>query len=169
MPANGETATISTPMTVAASVSTKLLREELERFDARDDEEAFKRPRLLHGELVMKDNKLKLMDPDEACADLNIPAHTLRFTSTVNLAMVGQVEDALLKVKDIVEEEIRDTDYKIAIDYECHSLSLAQSVLIKVTQSEEEVATKEIIVSWANRDEHIGSYLLSILQNLGSS
>lgn len=169
MPANGETATISTPMTVAASVSTKLLREELERFDARDDEEAFKRPRLLHGVLVMKDNKLKLMDPDEACADLNIPAHTLRFTSTVNLAMVGQVEDALLKVKDIVEEEIRDTDYKIAIDYECHSLSLAQSVLIKVTQSEEEVATKEIIVSWANRDEHIGSYLLSILQNLGNS
>jgi len=169
MPANGETATIMTPMTVAASVSTKLLREESERFDARTDEEAFKRPRLLHGVLVMKDNKLKLMDPDEACADLNIPAHTLRFTSTVNLALVGAVEDALQRVKDIVEEEIRDTDYKICIDHDRHRLSLAQSVSIEVTQSKDEDATKEIIVSWANRDEHIGSYLLSVLQNIGNS
>jgi len=169
MPANGETATIMTPMTVAASVSTKLLREESERFDSRTDEEAFKRPRLLHGILVMKDNKLKLMDPDEACADLNIPAHTLRFTSTVNLALVGAVEDALQRVKDIVEEEIRDTDYKICIDHDRHRLSLAQSVSIEVTQSKDEDATKEIIVSWANRDEHIGSYLLSVLQNIGNS
>lgn len=169
MPANGETATIMTPMTVAASVSTKLLREESERFDARTDEEAFKRPRLLHGVLVMKDNKLKLMDPDEACADLNIPAHTLRFTSTVNLALVGAVEDALQRVKDIVEEEIRHTDYKICIDHDRHRLSLAQSVSIEVTQSKDEGATKEIIVSWANRDEHIGSYLLSVLQNIGNS
>jgi len=169
MPANGETATIMTPMTVAASVSTKLLREESERFDARTDEEAFKRPRLLHGVLVMKDNKLKLMDPDEACADLNIPAHTLRFTSTVNLALVGAVEDALQRVKDIVEEEIRDTDYKICIDHDRHRLSLAQSVSIEVTQSKDEGATKEIIVSWANRDEHIGSYLLSVLQKIGNS
>eukprot|EP00093_Oithona_nana_P008472 08472.XXX_530872_532799_1 [CDS] Oithona nana genome sequencing. len=169
MPANGETATIMTPMTVAASVSTKLLREESERFDARTDEEAFKRPRLLHGVLVMKDNKLKLMDPDEACADLNIPAHTLRFTSTVNLALVGAVEDALQRVKDIVEEEIRDTDHKICIDHDRHRLSLAQSVSIEVTQSKDEGATKEIIVSWANRDEHIGSYLLSVLQNIGNS
>ena len=169
MPANGETATIPTPMTVAASVSTKLLREESERFDARNDEDAFKRPRLLHGVLVMKDNKLKLMDPDEACAELNIPAHTLRFTSTVNICAPGPLEDTLEKVKDLIEAEIDDTDYKLGVDYNCLQLSLAQSVLIKVTQSEDEDATKEIIVSWANRDEHIGSYLLSVLQNMGNS
>ena len=155
-------------MTVAASVSTKLLREESERFDARNDEDAFKRPRLLHGVLVMKDNKLKLMDPDEACAELNIPAHTLRFTSTVNVCEPGPLEDTLEKVKDLIEAEIGDTDYKLGVDYNCLQLSLAQSVLIKVTQSDED-STKEIIVSWANRDEHIGSYLLSVLQNMGNS
>ena len=43
MPANGETATIKTPITIAASISAKLLKEEAQRFDARPDERAFKR------------------------------------------------------------------------------------------------------------------------------
>jgi integrator complex subunit 11 len=59
MPANGETATIPTPVTIPASVSSKLLRDESERFEARKDERALKRPRLLHGVLVMRDNKLR--------------------------------------------------------------------------------------------------------------
>ena len=35
MPANGETATIKTPITIAASVSANLLRDEARRFDTR--------------------------------------------------------------------------------------------------------------------------------------
>ena len=167
MPANGETATIKTPMTIAASVSTKLLKQEGERFDARSNEQAFKRPRLLHGVLVMKDNKLKLMDAEEACADLNIPSHTLRFTSTVNLALVGGLEKAFTKVKELIEDELRDTDFKLNMDASSSYQLQTQSVLIKVTQSDEDEATKEIIVSWANRDEHLGSHLLTTLQNMG--
>ena len=55
------------------------------------------------------------------------------------------------------------------MDYTSHQLSLAQSVLIKVTQSEDKDTAKVVVVSWANRDEHIGSYLLSVLQNMGNS
>ena len=46
-------------------------------------------------------------------------------------------------------------------------LSVSQSVIVKVAQNEEEDSVKEIIVSWANRDEHLGSHLLSVLQNMG--
>ena len=167
MPANGETATIKTPMTITASVSTKLLREEEERFDARSNEQAIKRPRLIHGVLVMKDNKLKLMDPEEACADLNIPSHTLRFTSTVSLALVGALDKAYAKVKEIIEDELSDTDFKMIADTSSGFHLQIQSVLIKVTESEEDEMTKEVVVSWANRDEHLGSHLLSTLQNMG--
>ena len=39
----------------------------------------------------MKDNNLKLMDADEACKDLGITPHSLRFTSTVSLNIVGKL------------------------------------------------------------------------------
>ena len=52
-----------------------------------------KRPRLLHGVMVMRENKsLCLMDPDDACKELGIPEHTLRFTSKVSLSDPGPVE-----------------------------------------------------------------------------
>lgn len=167
MPANGETATIKTPMTIAASVSTKLLREEAQKFDDRPDDRAFKRPRLLHGVLLMKDNQLKLMDPEDACQDLGISPHTLRFTSTVSLNMVGTITDAFAHVHEMIENEVRDTDFKLLADEDNCQFSISNSVLVKVTQNEEEDSLKEVIVSWANRDEHIGSRLLSVLRNGG--
>jgi len=167
MPANGETATIKTPITIAASVSANLLRDEARRFDTRPDDRAFKRPRLLHGVLVMKDNNLKLMDADEACKDLGITPHSLRFTSTVSLNIVGKVNEAYDRIQDILINEMRDTDFKISQDRDNSQLSISQSVIVKVAQNEEEDSVKEIIVSWANRDEHLGSHLLSVLQNMG--
>lgn len=168
MPANGETAKISTPITINASVSTKLLREEAERFDSRLDERAFKRPRLLHGVLIMKDNSLQLMDPEEACKDLGITPHILKFTSTVALTFSGSVSDAFNHIHDLIKSEIRDTDFKVIPDENNpNTMYVSQSVLIKVAQNEEEDCTKDVIVSWAHRDEHLGSHLLSVLQNMG--
>ena len=44
----------------------------------------------------MKDNNLKLMDADEACKDLGITPHSLRFTSTVSLNIVGKSLNLLI-------------------------------------------------------------------------
>jgi integrator complex subunit 11 len=44
-----------------------------------------KRPRLLHGVLVMRGDRLTLMDPEDACAEFGISRHSVRFTSTVPL------------------------------------------------------------------------------------
>ena len=115
----------------------------------------------------MKDNNLKLLDPDDACQDLGIVPHTLRFTSTVLLNMVGKVTEAYEKISEIVENEMRDTDFKIVTDENNCQISVSQSVIIKISESEDEDSVKEIIVSWANRDEHLGSHLLNVLQNIG--
>ena len=51
----------------------------------------------------MKDNNLKLMDADEACKDLGITPHSLRFTSTVSLNIVGK----FLVLKLIIITQVR--------------------------------------------------------------
>ena len=54
----------------------------------------------------MKDNNLKLMDADEACKDLGITPHSLRFTSTVSLNIVGKfldLQSILLKLIIIIQ------------------------------------------------------------------
>ena len=167
MPANGETATISTPMIINASVSTKLLREEAELFDARQDERAFKRPRLLHGVLILEGNQLRLMDPEDACKDLGLHPHTLKFTSTVLFTFSGTVSEALQHIHQFVISDLKDTDFKVILDEKNAQMYVSQSVLIKVSQNEDEDCTKEIIVSFANRDEHLGSHLLKLIQSMG--
>ncbi len=169
MPANGETATIPTPMVMKMSVSKKLLRKEEARFDAREDEIALKRPRLLHGVLVMMDNKLRIMDPDDACQELGLDKHTIRSTSTVLLKHVGPLAGAQERVFDLVKSMLQDTDYKPVIEDEASgTISVAETVLIKLEQSADDDTTKEIIVSWANRDEHVGTMLLHNLQSIGA-
>lgn len=166
MPANGETATVPTPVTIPATISSKLLKEEAARFDAREDFQASKRPRLMHGVLVMRDNnKLQLMDPDEACKELGIPGHTVRFTSTVTINDGGAVEDAQQKIFHVVSGDLKDTDYKVQLVE--GEISVSNSVLIKVEQSVEQEKVKDVMVSWAYRDEHLGSHLLSVIQNVG--
>ena len=58
----------------------------------------------------MKDNNLKLMDADEACKDLGITPHSLRFTSTVSLNIVGKfldLQSILLKLIIITQVRLQ--------------------------------------------------------------
>ena len=77
------------------------------------------------------------------------------------------MNEAYDRIQDILLNEVRDTDFKISQDRVNSQLSISQSVIVKVAQNEEDDSVKEIIVSWANRDEHLGSHLLSVLQNMG--
>ena len=57
-----------------------------------------RRARLLHGVLVMRQQPgqqqqtLTLMDPEDACKELGIPAHSLRFTTTVEIQDPGTAQ-----------------------------------------------------------------------------
>lgn len=167
MPANGETSTIATPPSVLASVSTNLLSLEAGRFDARPDEIALKRPRLLHGVLVMRDNSLKLMEAKEACDALGISPHTMKYTSTVSLNFPGSMEDSFQRVDEIITNELRQTDLSLERNKKDFQLTVGQSVTIAVQENEEENMIKEIILSWDHANDNLGSHLFKALQNLG--
>ena len=94
----------------------------------------------------------------------------------------GKVDEAYDRIQDMISKEVRDTDYRISQDSQNCQLFISSStngkvakieeedknsVIVKVAQNEEEDSIKEIIVSWANRYEFLGSHLLSVFQNIG--
>ena len=77
------------------------------------------------------------------------------------------MSEAFERIQEIVTNEIRDSDFKVSQDFANCQLSISNSVTVKVVQSDEEDSIKEIVVSWTNKDESLGSHLLSVLQNIG--
>lgn len=103
MPANGETAKIPTPTVIPAKVSSKLIKEEKQRYALRPPDP--KRARLLHGVMMIKSdqgNELTLCDPETAYSTLKLPKHDIRFTSTVQIKtkdLLRTVQQNLYEVK----------------------------------------------------------------------
>lgn len=168
MPANGETAIIPTPVKIPASISTSLLKEEASRYDLKPPDP--KRPRLLQGVLIMKDDSLKLLGPDEAAKELGLATHTLRFTSTVGLKDKSPMEDIRQCILRTIENALDGTglmDYKVHINDENGEICL-RSIIIKLVENSDDPDTmKDVCVSWAYQDEHLGSMLLTLIQNIG--
>jgi len=75
-PANGETCIINTPVKIPVDASLQLLKAEAKRYNAQPPDP--KRRRIIHGVLVMKDNKVSLMGVDEVCKEAGINRHILR-------------------------------------------------------------------------------------------
>lgn len=62
-PANGETCVINTPVKIPIDCSSSLLKEEAKKYNSLPPDP--KRRRILHGILVIKDNKISLRHIDE--------------------------------------------------------------------------------------------------------
>uniref|UniRef100_A0A8C1HXM6 Integrator complex subunit 11 n=1 Tax=Cyprinus carpio carpio TaxID=630221 RepID=A0A8C1HXM6_CYPCA len=82
MPANGETTTVVTNPSVPVDISLNLLKREMALGGPLPDA---KRPRTMHGTLIMKDNSLRLVSPEQALKELGLSEHQLRFTCRVQL------------------------------------------------------------------------------------
>ncbi|KAL1123005.1 hypothetical protein AAG570_003329 [Ranatra chinensis] len=158
MPANGETCSIVTPYRISVDVSLPLLKSENVKHNALPPNP--KRPRVIHGVLVMKETALCLMDVDEACKEAGINRHIIRFTSTVRLEDPSPPSKTAEKLLKLFQEKLQGwsvvlTDGSISVE----------SVLVKIEGGEDE--QKNVYVSWTNQDEELGSYILDILQNMG--
>lgn len=163
MPANGETAVIETPVTIPASVSTSLLREESERYDQKPPDA--KRQRVLHGALVIRgDAPMQLIAGDDVCQDFDLPKYAVRFTTAVKYQSQGSVGETRTLILDLIERDLSDTDYRVS--FQDGEISVSNSVMIKVEQNLDEKFTKDIMVSWSYKDENIGTHLLSLVRNL---
>ncbi|XP_054707028.1 integrator complex subunit 11-like [Uloborus diversus] len=163
MPANGETVSFETPITVPVDVSLDLLKKQIYSRDA-NGIGGLKRKSILHGMLVMNNNKIRLMEPEEAMQEVGVVPHQVRFTSTLRIedptgAPASRLTDVIFsKIKSLLE------NHNVQLAPDC-SITVA-SVLIKVDVGEDD--TKSICVSWGYQDEELGKFLLPAIKKWSS-
>ena len=162
MPANGETAVIpSNNNTVPATVSVSLLKAEAARYALEPPDT--KRPRLLHGVLVMKaDGSLSLEDPEAVISQYGIQQHNVRFTSTVTLHNQGS-EGGFTKLHDLVNSQVTGTHLKVTRVSE--SEMRVESVIVQLEHADRP-GDVDVRVSWTHADDTLGSNILQAFQAL---
>lgn len=160
MPANGETCVINTPVKIPVDASLSLLKAEAKSYNAQPPDP--KRRRLVHGVLVMKDNKIMLMNLNEGLKEQSISRHIMKFTSKVKLADAGPKIRTGEKLYAMLQEKL--TDWNVAFQENC--TITAETVEVQIDENESDPSHKIISVSWTNQDEDLGSYILQLLQNM---
>lgn len=162
-PANGETCVITTPVKIPVDASLALLKAEAKRYNAQPPDP--KRRRIIHGVLVMRDNRISLMDVDEVCKEAGINRHILRFTSTVKLDDGDPIIRTSEKLFRLLQDKL--TDWNVTLKDTGDAIAI-ESVEIKIEESPEKANNQKVLsVSWTNQDEDLGSYVLGLLQNMG--
>nr|XP_018904236.1 PREDICTED: integrator complex subunit 11 [Bemisia tabaci] len=156
MPANGETAVIKATHPISIDMSAKLFKSEMDHQNSQPPDP--KRRRILNAVLVVKDSSMTVMDADEACEEAGISRHTVRFTSIVRLQDPGPVAKTAEHLFGLISSRLVDWNVQL------NDLAISvESVLVKVEGTEEE---KNVLVSWANQDEELGSSILTLIQTI---
>lgn len=156
-PANGESVTIETTHNIHVDIPLSLLKREASKTGLLPPDA--KRPRVLHGALVMRGNCLQIIDPSQALKEMGVEEHHLRFTSTISIEEEGPSNKVAEKIYQLVKRKLKDFSIHYSSD---GSISISDSLLIQVSGDEDE--TKSVLVSWSHQDEDIGSFLLQLLR-----
>ncbi|XP_048823946.1 integrator complex subunit 11 [Lagopus muta] len=156
MPANGETTTIFTNPSIPVDISLGLLKRET-AIGLLPDE---KKPKLMHGTLIMKDNSFRLVSPEQALKELGLAEHQLRFTCRVHIQDPRKEHETVLRVYNHLKGVLKDYSVQHLPD---GSITV-ESILIQATAHSEDQGTKVLLVSWTYQDEELGSYLTSLLK-----
>ncbi|KAI2649521.1 Integrator complex subunit 11 [Labeo rohita] len=157
MPANGETTTVVTNPSVPVDISLNLLKREMALGGPLPDA---KRPRTMHGTLIMKDNSLRLVSPEQALKELGLSEHQLRFTCRVQLHDPHSDTDTLGRIYSHLKSVLKS----YSIQHVPDGTVIVESIVIKVTSSAEEPNLKIILLSWSYQDEELGSFLSTLLK-----
>ncbi|NXE19989.1 INT11 protein, partial [Ardeotis kori] len=156
MPANGETTTIFTNPSIPVDISLGLLKRETAIGLLPDA----KKPKLMHGTLMMKDNSFRLVSPEQALKELGLAEHQLRFTCRVHIQDPRKEHETVLRVYNHLKGVLKDYSVQHLPD---GSITV-ESILIQATAHSEDQGTKVLLVSWTYQDEELGSYLTSLLK-----
>ncbi|NXJ05289.1 INT11 protein, partial [Odontophorus gujanensis] len=156
MPANGETTTIFTNPSIPVDISLGLLKRETAIGPLPDA----KKPKLMHGTLIMKDNSFRLVSPEQALKELGLAEHQLRFTCRVHIQDPRKEHETVLRVYNHLKGVLKDYSVQHLPD---GSITV-ESILIQATAHSEDQGTKVLLVSWTYQDEELGSYLTSLLK-----
>lgn len=165
MPANGETISITSVGNVPVDMSLSLLSRKHDTSSSSSLGDCIPRPkksRLMEGALVIKDNRLILMEPKKAMQEMGVREHEIRFTSNLTLSFDGspaKLSDAIVQV---LQECLDEFSVQQAQD---SSISIAgNAILIKINGSEDD-QEKKLLVSWVLQDEDLGCEVLQLLRS----
>ena len=167
MPANGETVSIPIKISLPVDVSRKLLKSTLHH-NFTGDEIEVKRPKLLHGTLVINTIEgtpsYKIIETDKAMLEMGIKPHQIRFTSTLRL------EDRQLRQPMRIAELIfQNLKAKLRDQWNVQFLAdgtiAISSVAIRVDMTSED-EFKDIYISWSDLDDSLGSYVVKLVQDI---
>ncbi|XP_064028066.1 integrator complex subunit 11 [Pogoniulus pusillus] len=156
MPANGETTTIFTNPSIPVDIALGLLKRETALGLLPD----VKKPQLMHGTLMMKDNSFRLVSPEQALKELGLAEHQLRFTCRVHIQDPRKEHETVLRVYNHLKGVLKDYSVQHLPD---GSITV-ESILIQATAHSEDQGTKVLLVSWTYQDEELGSYLTALLK-----
>ncbi|OPJ86080.1 integrator complex subunit 11 [Patagioenas fasciata] len=156
MPANGETTTIFTNPSIPVDISLGLLKRETATGLLPDS----KKPKLMHGTLMMKDNSFRLVSPEQALKELGLTEHQLRFTCRVHIQDPRKEHETVLRVYNHLKGVLKDYSVQHLPD----GSIMVESILIQATAHSEDQGTKVLLVSWTYQDEELGSFLTSLLK-----
>ncbi|XP_059190098.1 integrator complex subunit 11 [Centropristis striata] len=157
MPANGETATVTTNPSVPVDISLNLLKREMALGGPLPDP---KKPRAMHGTLIMKENSLKLVSSEQALKELGLNEHQLRFTCRVQLQDPHSDPDTLHRIYTHLKSVLKG----YTIQHLPDGTVMVESIVIKVSSSAEDTNTKVLLLSWSYQDEDLGSFLSNLLK-----
>lgn len=156
MPANGETVTLPTSPSIPVSVSLGLLKREMAQVPLPEA----KKPRLLHGTLIMKEGNFRLVSSEQALKELGLAEHQLRFTCRVHLHDARKEQETALRVYSHLKSVLRDH----CVQHLPDGSVTVESILIQAAAHSEDPSTKVLLVSWTYQDEELGSYLTALLK-----
>uniref|UniRef100_A0A8C9S8K1 Integrator complex subunit 11 n=1 Tax=Scleropages formosus TaxID=113540 RepID=A0A8C9S8K1_SCLFO len=142
MPANGETTTIPTNPSVPVDISLNLLKREAAFGGPLPDP---KKPRTMHGTLIMKDSSLRLVSPEQALKELDLNEHQLRFTCRVQLQDPYSDTDTLSRVYNHLKSVLKGYTVQHLPD----GTVMVESIVLKVSSSAEDPNTKVVLLSWS--------------------
>ncbi|XP_029362833.1 integrator complex subunit 11 isoform X2 [Echeneis naucrates] len=157
MPANGETVTVTTNPSVPVDISLNLLKREMALGGPLPDP---KKPRTMHGTLIMKENSLKLVSSEQALKELGLNEHQLRFTCRVQLQDPHSDPDTLHRIYTHLKSVLKG----YTIQHLPDGTVMVESIVIKVSSSAEDPNTKVLLLSWSYQDEDLGSFLSTLLK-----
>ncbi|CAG03810.1 unnamed protein product [Tetraodon nigroviridis] len=147
MPANGETATVSTNPSVPVDISLNLLKREMALGGPLPDP---KKPRAMHGTLIMKENSLRLVPPEQALKELGLNEHQLRFTCRVHLQDPHSDNDTLQRVYTHLRSVLKGYTVQHLPD----GTVMVESIVVKVSSSSEDASMKVLLLSWSYQVKH---------------
>nr|KAF6294298.1 integrator complex subunit 11 [Pipistrellus kuhlii] len=156
MPANGETVTLPTSPSIPVGISLGLLKREMAQGLLPDA----KKPRLLHGTLIMKDSNFRLVSSEQALKELGLAEHQLRFTCRVHLHDSRKEQETAMRVYSHLKSLLKDH----CVQHLPDGSVTVESILIQAAAHSEDPGTKVLLVSWTYQDEELGSYLTSLLK-----